>query len=301
MARDFKCDTRTIRTQFAQLKEAGLARRGRGPDSNGREVDGIWLADVPSTGRFDPVERIKSSGSNDPPPRIKRSTPADQTIREAGSNDPPIRIKPSAKPDQMIRPYKEDPTDPIKPDQTRSRAGAQELDLFGNPVNVDASGAVITAAEIRAWWETTYTPLRRDTRARWRPGSRVQDLPCNPKRIAAIRKLIADNWPGAEWSAVRDRLTHVVQAAAAKVATQRGERVPYKGGTYDTLRNADPDYWLKATNFDQLLAADVVEPESGKQADELEVIGGVVQYPRADGTDWGTGTAYGDPARRRHR
>lgn len=282
LAREFDCDRRTILTQFSQLKSAGLARKGRGFDEGGRKVDGIWLADLPATGRFDEDQKIDKAGSNDPDSRIKTPGQMDDTIQPTGSNDPgpddgqdqmivnggsndhAKRIKPSTKTDQMIRPYKEDPIipeqDPIIPEPRGAEPEQFELVPPGDVVTPGG----ITTAKISTWWAEVYQPARRRVFDRWRPDARIQPLDCTAKRVAEIRARLTASCPGLPWPDIRERLTHVVAVAEAKVAEQQGAIVPYGKGTYDTIRNIAPEYWLKATNFDNLLAAHAPAPRTAR-------------------------------------
>lgn len=284
IARDFQCDERTIRTQFGQLKRAGLAKRGLGINDKGREVDGVWLADQPVTGRFDPDHLIRPAGQDDPPKRIKRSEAIDQMIQDSGSFDQSNRIKPSKNPDQMIRLYKEDPINPTDPTTPNSGRGAPEqFSLI--PLEADADGArPATASEIRAWWAEVYLPIRAEVFGRWRPDSKIRPIQCSPRIIAQIRKLLADTCDG-DSEFQLGGLTHVVRCAAAKVDAQRGAVVPWpsttdRSRTYDTIKNIAPVHWLGAEKFAALLAEDIPSPNAGKTAATGVVRRAMPEYSR---------------------
>ena len=141
-----------------------------------------------------------------------------------------------------------------------------QLGLLDGEVEKPTPGKSATPAEIRAWWAEVYLPLRAEVTSRWRPDSKIREISCSDRRVAQIRKVLADSCPGVSVYQLGG-LTHVVLCAAAKVDAQRGKLVPYRDGTYDTMKNIGPDYWLKPSRFDELLASDAPPPRSEDRRD----------------------------------
>jgi hypothetical protein len=161
----------------------------------------------------------------------------------------------------------------------------------------DPERDAITDAKLRAWWAEIFVPLRASTLDAYRPGT-AQPIACSPSRLKAIRARLVETCPDETWTEQRARLTHVVRNAAARVHEHAGAETSWGWSSLDAIQ---PKHWTAEKNFTRYYEAPPSDQAAGKQAPDVEVIGGVVQYPRADGTDWGTATAYGDPARRRPR
>lgn len=190
----------------------------------------------------------------------------------------------------MIRAYKEDPINPIKPDQTRSRASAQ-AGLFGDdePVQEPTPSDPVTSAKIRAWWVEVYVPLRAETLDRYRPGS-AQPIECSAPRLKALRKRIAETCNGAPWTSedpavigVRDRLTHVVRNAAARVHEYGGKRTDFD---WDSLDAIQPKHWSTEKNFTRYYEASPAYDQAGGRKHKPT---GIVRRPMPEystGGDW---------------
>ncbi len=242
---------RTIRSYIKGLRDLGLAF------VDGRCIDLVPPSDVTSPAADGTAgERRKPSGRRPKVADDRQSTTGEE-LPESGGKLPVVGgilpVVGDNQPNQLTPPC---PPNSSPDPQPRGSMNVQlalvvaEPDKSEPPPKRHRKGDGLGSAEIRTWWESVYLPLRANTHSRWR-GKPVRGLLCGDERIVEIQAALKSVGVPGPWDAQRDALTHVVICAAAKVDAQRGAHVPYKGKTYDTMKNIEPKYWL--AHFQDLL------------------------------------------------
>lgn len=111
-------------------------------------------------------------------------------------------------------------------------------------------------ARIRTWWNGRFVPERRRSYERWRPKSKVGTPQLTKGRLRDIERLLAEHKPHGSVDEKIAVLDHVLQVLSAEIAAKRGGKVPWKGSTYDTMKNWG-DYWLRSKHFDRMASAEI--------------------------------------------
>ena len=244
----------TVKKHLTKLNKSGLAMHdGRMIDLTPPKSDGEEM-DHEGDGRRQEGSDRHPEGDNGPGPECS-VTGMDGAVTEPTVSLTETECSVQSNPPVPPSPPKSPSTEGVLGLGETSRQSTDAPGLFDS-LGIDPDGAKpddgVTTARIRAWWESTYSTIRSATYARWRPKAKIRPLPCTPKRLSSVRARLRDLGRDSDWPTAEQTLTHVVRAAAVNVDSQSGERVPYKDGTYDTMENINPGYWLKSTWFESL-------------------------------------------------
>jgi hypothetical protein len=225
---------RTLRGHIKEIEDAGLA------SFDGRCIDLVPPHLAVPTRRNSAGTRRKSAGEI-LPDTGQTSPDTGQTSPEPGEN-PPSHSYPPVPPNFSPTPPTGQVTLPGVPVASEARTGIRKVN------------EVATPAQIREWWAKVYLPLRKRVFDRWHPANGVKSLDCTDDRLKDIRARLSGSCGSKTPEEQLEALTHVIERVEERINSQRGAKVPTRtGGTYNTMDNIGPAFWLRRENFNGLL------------------------------------------------
>jgi hypothetical protein len=239
-----------VRDQLRRLAAAGWIRV---------EGDGwalAWMVPFevpPATQTLGPATRTAGhepppGDSNPGPPATQTLGPATRTAGVGDSNRRPSKQENSNTPNEQTSAGQ-----PALPGFIAEPAQAQpapQRKTKGSKPSTEQA----TPAQIREWWSCVYLPIRKRLYDRWHPTNRVQPIECTDDRVKDIRDRLKASCGNQTPEQQIQSLTHVIERVEERVDSQRGITVPTRnGGEYNTMDNIAPAFWLRRTNFNEML------------------------------------------------